>query len=75
MTSQQVMYLRELQKLYTFLQEEKKVLTPLNFSGLAGNRVMYFVRMMDGKTKSLESTHKEMEFLHTENAYLTQKLK
>lgn len=30
---------------------------------------------MEGKIEALDSTQKELEFIHSQNAYLTQKLK
>ncbi|CAI8599839.1 unnamed protein product [Vicia faba] len=67
------MYLRELYKAYASLKEVSKALALFNFHGGAGVQVMHLARMIDGKIEALNSAHKELEFLRSQNASLTQR--
>lgn len=61
--------------MYTFLQEVNKVLAPFNFPSSVGSQVMHLMRMIEGKTKALDSVLKELELLLIKNVFLNQNLK
>lgn len=65
--------------LVTHLLEVKNVLLPMKLVGSLSNQVAYLVRIVAMKDKilytvriSLGYTHKELEFLHSHTALLTQ---
>lgn len=63
-----------MQKMYTFLQEVNKVLAPFNFPGSMGSQVMHLMRMIEGKTKALDSVLKELELLLIKKRFSEPKL-
>lgn len=78
MALQRDAYLRELRKVHKVsasLKEVNKFMTPFSFLVIAGSQVMHLVRIIERKTEVVDSAQKELEFLHGQNASLTQKLK
>lgn len=60
-------YLRESHKVYTSLQEVNKALALFNLPGSECNRVMHLEGMIERMTGALDSSQKELEFLHNQN--------
>lgn len=52
-----------------------EVMAPFNFPGTAGGQVMHLARIMERKIEALDSSQKELEFLHSQNAFLSQRFK
>lgn len=61
-----------MQKISSSLQEVNKVLAPFNLPGTAGSQVIHLARIMERKIEVVDSAHKELEFLHNQNAYMNQ---
>lgn len=68
-------YLREFQIFYSFLQEVNKLLALSNLPSTKDSWLMNLARVNERKTKDFYSTHKELEFLHSQNASPKRELK
>lgn len=61
LTSQQDTYSRDLYKVYASLQEVRKVLAPFNLSDIMGSQVIYLEKMLQKRTRVLDSLAQELK--------------